>query len=77
MASTAVLCTHRRSQISTASTSPNARASSPSGSTGASSPSAIGPSMTALVTSGIAIEVPTTASEVTSIVITAARWGRR
>ncbi len=56
--STALDCTQRRQKISTASSTPSPRANSPSGSTGPSSRSVIGPSMRALVTRGIAMLRP-------------------
>ena len=66
--STALDCTQRRQKISTASSTPRPSASRPSGRTGASSRSVIGPSISALVTSGIAIESPTPPSEVASMI---------
>ncbi len=50
---------HRRRNISTASTTPSATANRPRVSSPRESESAIGPSMTALVTSGMTMVAPT------------------
>ena len=77
MASTAVDCTQRRQKISTASRIPRQSASTPSGSTGPISWSVIGPSMIALVTSGIAIVRATPTSAVLAMITSERRCGRR
>ena len=70
-------CTQRRQKISAASTTPSANASRPSGSTGPISLSVIGPSIIALVTSGMAIDSPTPVSAVPSMMHSAGMCGRR
>ncbi len=70
-------CTQRRQKMSAASTMPSASASRPSGRTGPISWSVIGPSISAFVTRGIAIERPTPASAVVSMMASAPRCGRR
>jgi hypothetical protein len=56
---------------------PRARARRPSGSTPSISWLVIGPSISALVTSGIAIERPTPPRAVPSMTARAGRWGFR
>ena len=56
---TALAWTHRRIMFSAASAVPSTTAAMPSGTSSARSSCAIGPSMTALVSSGITISVAT------------------
>ena len=55
---TALACIHRRYRFSAASSTPSAIAARPRGSSARVFPCSIGPSMTALISSGIAIMAP-------------------
>ncbi len=75
--STALDWVQRRHQTRNASRMPRPSTARPSGSTPPLSWWAIGPSISALMRSGIRIETPTPAIEVTSMIVSATRCGRR
>src|SRR5690348_4234845 len=74
---TALDWTQRRHQISSASRTPSTRTSPASRITPAASWWAIGPSMRALITRGIAIARPTPLIEALSMTTSDQTWGRR